>query len=281
MPAGGAAAAGSSGVAAVDASLPAALPSFFEMVAPHAWRMIDFISDLHLAPAMPRTFEAWQRYLLDTPADAVVVLGDLFELWVGDDMRSGEFERRCVELLAAASGRHAVAVMVGNRDFLLGSAMLRACGATGLPDPTLLVAWGRRLLLTHGDALCLADTPYMAFRREVRSPRWQESFLARPLPERLNIAREIRRASQSRRAFDGSPDADVDAAEAMRWMRSQGAAEMIHGHTHRPGSATLAPGFCRHVLSDWDLDSPPPALPRAEVLRLTREGLARLPPCSR
>jgi UDP-2,3-diacylglucosamine hydrolase len=281
MSAGGAAAAGSSGVAAVDASLPAALPSFFELVAPHAWRMIDFVSDLHLAPGMPRTFEAWERHLLDTPADAVVVLGDLFELWVGDDMRSAAFERRCVELLAAASSRHAVAIMVGNRDFLLGSSMLRDCGATGLPDPTLLVAWGRRLLLTHGDALCLADTPYMAFRREVRSPRWQESFLARPLAERLNIAREIRRASQSRRAFDGNPDADIDAAEAMRWMRSQGVAEMIHGHTHRPGSATLAPGFCRHVLSDWDLDSPLPAPPRAEVLRLTREGLARLPPCSR
>jgi UDP-2,3-diacylglucosamine hydrolase len=251
MSAGGAAAAGSSGVAAVDASLPAALPPFFELVAPQAWRMIDFVSDLHLAPAMPRTFEAWERHLLNTPADAVVVLGDLFELWVGDDMRSGAFEQRCVELLAAASSRHAVAIMVGNRDFLLGSAMLRDCGATGLPDPTLLVAWGRRWLLTHGDALCLADTPYMTFRREVRSPRWQESFLARPLPE------------------------------AMRWMQSQGAAEMIHGHTHRPGSATLAPGFCRHVLSDWDLDSPPPAPPRAEVLRLTREGLARLPPCSR
>ncbi len=280
MPAGGAAATGSSGVAPVDPSGTAALPSLFEIVAPPAWHTIDFVSDLHLAPGMPRTFEAWERHLLDTLADAVFVLGDLFELWVGDDARSGMFERRCVELFTEASSRRAVAIMVGNRDFLLGSAMLRACGAIGLPDPTLLVAWGQRRLLTHGDALCLADAPYMAFRREVRSPRWQEDFLARPLPERQRIAHEIRRASQSRRAFDGNPDADIDTAEAVRWMQAQGAAEMIHGHTHRPGSATLVPGFQRHVLSDWDLDGAPHA-PRAEVLRLTRAGLARLPPCSR
>jgi UDP-2,3-diacylglucosamine hydrolase len=155
--------------------------------------------------------------------------------------------------------------------------MLRDCGAIGLPDPTLLSAWGHRLLLTHGDALCLADAPYMAFRRQVRSESWQHDFLARPLAERLAIAAEIRRASATRRQFDGDAAADIDVAEALRWLRAQGAAEMVHGHTHRPGSTSLASGFMRHVLSDWDLDDDL-APQRAEVLRLTRSGFARVAP---
>jgi UDP-2,3-diacylglucosamine hydrolase len=256
-------------------SAVAALPPYFEFAAPRGWRVIDFISDLHLAEDMPRTFAAWERHLVGTPADAVFILGDLFEVWVGDDARTRAFGRRCLDVLAEAGSRRTVAIMVGNRDFLLGAAMLRECGAIGLPDPTLLCAWDHRLLLSHGDALCLADEPYMAFRREVRSAGWQEAFLARPLDERLRIAAEIRRASATRRQFDGDAAADIDPAEAVRWMHAQGARELVHGHTHRPGSSTLAPGFKRHVLSDWDLDRDPP---RAEVLRLTRAGLVRVPP---
>lgn len=257
----------------------AALPSFFEFTAPRTWRAIDFVSDLHLAEDMPLTFAAWERHLLGTPADAVFILGDLFELWVGDDARTLPFAHRCLEVLAEASSRRAVGIMVGNRDFLLGAAMRRDCGAIGLPDPTVLAAWGHRLLLTHGDALCLADEPYMAFRRQVRSESWQTDFLARPLAERLAIAAEIRQASATRRQFDGDAAADIDVAEAVRWLHTQGAAEMVHGHTHRPGSSTLAPGFKRHVLSDWDLDHDPTA-PRAEVLRLTRAGFARVAPAA-
>jgi UDP-2,3-diacylglucosamine hydrolase len=257
----------------------AALPGFFEFAAPREWRAIDFLSDLHLADDMPLTFAAWERHLVATPADAVFILGDLFELWVGDDARTLPFAHRCLDVLAEASGRRALAIMVGNRDFLLGAAMRRDCGAIGLPDPTLLAAWGQRLLLTHGDALCLADTPYMAFRRQVRSESWQHDFLARPLAERLRIAAEIRHASATRRQFDGDAAADIDVAEAVRWMHAQGAAAMVHGHTHRPGSSTLAPGFRRHVLSDWDLDHDPGA-PRAEVLRLTRAGFTRVAPAA-
>lgn len=251
-------------------------PGFFEFRAPPEWRTIDFISDLHLSEAMPRTFDAWRRHLLQTPAQAVFILGDLFEIWVGDDARDGAFARQCVEVLAEAASRRAIALMVGNRDFLLGAAMLRACGAIGLPDPTLLRFGERRLLLSHGDALCLADGEYQAFRQQVRAEAWQREFLARPLAERLAIARGLRAASASRRRFDGDPTLDVDAAEAVRWLHSQGAREMVHGHTHRPGRVELAPGFVRHVLSDWDLDDA--AAPRAEVLRLGGSGLARIPP---
>jgi len=253
-----------------------ALPAFHELAAPKAWRTIDFISDLHLSPALPRTLQAWAAYLRETPADAVFMLGDLFEVWVGDDARSLPFEHHCVDLIAEAASRRSVAFMAGNRDFLLGAAMLQDCGLMGLPDPTVLDAWGQRVLLTHGDALCLADTDYQAFRREVRSDAWQREFLAKPLAERLQIAAEIRRQSQSRQRFDGMRDADVDTGTAVAWMHAMGTAEMVHGHTHRPGSQLLAPGFKRHVLSDWDLDDA--ERPRAEVLRLSRDGFERLAP---
>lgn len=253
-----------------------ALPDFFACDAPPAWRALDFISDLHLSEALPRTFAAWRQHLLDTDADAVFILGDLFELWVGDDARTEGFAARCVAVLTEAARRRTVAFMVGNRDFLVGQAMRRQAGFVGLPDPTLLGAFGRRIVLTHGDALCLADHDYQAFRRQVRSPAWQAEFLARPLAERFETARGLRQASAQRRRFDGDAALDVDAAEALRWLHARGAAAMVHGHTHRPRSHELAPGVQRHVLSDWDLDDT--QAPRAEVLRLTAAGFARMLP---
>ena len=257
-----------------ESGSPGVLPAFFEMAAPASWRAIDFIADLHLCAALPRTYDAFAAHLLHTPADAVFILGDLFEAWVGDDMGEHGFERQCVALLAQAASQRQLAFMVGNRDFLAGTALLRDSGMTGLADPTVLDAWGQRILLSHGDALCLDDAPYQAFRREVRSPRWQAAFLARPLAERLKIASDIRQASKTRRQFDGAADAEIDLAQAVHWMQAIGAAEFVHGHTHRPGSQELAPGCKRHVLSDWDLDQGQ----RAQVLRLTRDGFTRLPP---
>ena len=178
--------------------------------------------------------------------------------------------------MAEAASHRELAFMVGNRDFLAGPRLWREAGLRALPDPTVLDAWGQRVLLTHGDALCLDDRPYQAFRAEVRSPAWRDGFLARPLGERLRIAGDIRQASQQRRAFDGDASADVDPAEAVKWMHAMGTPELVHGHTHRPGSQQLAPGFKRHVLSDWDLDHGS----RAEVLRLTRDGFERVAPAS-
>ena len=258
----------------VEGSAPAPLPVFSPLLAPSSWQAIDFISDLHLCAALPRTFDAFVSHLRHTPAPAVFILGDLFEVWVGDDMASLDFERRCVEQLAIAAAQRSLFFMVGNRDFLVGPALLRQAAMQGLADPTVLHAFGHPVLLSHGDALCLSDTPYQDFRREVRSPAWQAAFLARPLTERLHIATEIRQASQSRRQFDGAAGADIDFDEALRWMRGAGLQAMVHGHTHRPGSGALAPGFTRHVLSDWDLDT----AAHAEVLRLTRRGFERRSP---
>jgi UDP-2,3-diacylglucosamine hydrolase len=264
--------------ASAPSAVAPAMPAAFEFSAPADWRAIDFISDLHLCAAMPRTFAAWAAHLRQTPADAVFMLGDLFEIWVGDDSRERGFERECTAVMSEVAGRRRLAFMAGNRDFLVGEAMLGASGMLRLPDPTLLAAWGRRVLLSHGDSLCLDDKPYQTFRQEVRSERWQSDFLNQPLAERLRVAGEIRRASAARQRWDGDSRADVDAPEAVRWMRTTGAAELIHGHTHRPGSNALAPGFERHVLSDWDLDDP--GARRAEVLRLTRSGFERLPPAA-
>lgn len=267
---------GSAGRSTAPRGAALALPPYFRFIAPADWRAIDFISDLHLSDAMPRTFATWREHMLHTRADAVFILGDLFEAWVGDDARLRGFEQRCLDVLAEASLGRRLAFMPGNRDFLVGNAMRRDCGLMGLPDPTVLEAWGRRALLSHGDALCLADTEYQAFRREVRGERWQDGFLGRPLEERLEVAAAIRRESQARRRFDGAADADIDVATAVGWLHAMGAAELVHGHTHRPGSESLAPGFKRHVLSDWDLDH----ADRAEVLRLTRDGFERRPPAS-
>jgi UDP-2,3-diacylglucosamine hydrolase len=244
------------------------------IAAPQAWRAIDFISDIHLSADQPRTFDAWRAFMSCTDADAVFILGDLFEVWIGDDARGGAFEASCIAVLRAAAQRLHVTFMAGNRDFFVGRELLSACGVAALPDPVLLDAWGLRVVLTHGDALCLADVDYQRFRELVRSDAWRRDFLDKPLDERRSIARELRDASA--RAQRGRTDwADVDAPAAVALMRTAGAREMVHGHTHRPGSGELAPGFTRHVLSDWDLDSP---LPRSEVLRLTHSGFVRRSP---
>lgn len=244
--------------------------------APAGWRAIDFLSDLHLDAAHPRTFEGWRHELLDTPADAVFLLGDVFEAWVGDDARHQGFERACAAVLAEAARRRAVAFLPGNRDFLVGREMLDACGVTLLADPTLLTAWGSRWLLAHGDALCSADLAYQQFRAQVREPAWQRAFLARPLAERQALARHMRETSEATKAGQSAEAwADVDADAALMALRDAGATQLLHGHTHKPGRVELHAGHARHVLSDWDFDVQPS---RGDVLRLTPTGLQRLTP---
>ena len=240
------------------------------------WRAVDLISDLHLSPSAPRSFDAWVAYLRGTRADAVLMLGDVFEVWVGDDALDevDGFEARCIDVMAEAARRRWLGFMVGNRDFLFGE---RACAASGLhalPDPTLLLAFGRRALLTHGDALCLDDHDYQKFRSMVRDEAWQQRFRARPLVERRSLAQLMRGASRDRQAQQATAQwAEVDDAEALRWLRAVDAPTMIHGHTHRPAEHQLDATHRRWVLSDWDLEAAPP---RADVIRLSADGLQRL-----
>lgn len=238
------------------------------------WRIIDLLSDVHLSADMPRTFDVWARHLLETPADAVLMLGDLFEAWVGDDSRHEGFERECADVLRSASSRRTLAFMPGNRDFLVGPGLLAQCGVAALPDPTVLCAWGQRILLTHGDALCLADQAYQRFRAQVRDSAWQQRFLQQPLPQRQAQARAMRAASEAHQS-GMSPDlsTDIDEAAAVAWLQDAGATLMVHGHTHRPGAHALPGGAVRHVMGDWDFDGP---APRARMLRLSAEGLQTL-----
>jgi UDP-2,3-diacylglucosamine hydrolase len=261
----------------VDAGTPA--PTLSELRAPAAWQAVDFLSDLHLCDNTPRTFAALAAHLRCTEADAVFILGDLFEVWVGDDARHEGFEAECAAMLAEASAHRFLAFMAGNRDFLVGDAMLRHCGIVHLSDPTVLVAFGQRVLLTHGDALCLADVDYQAFRAQVRSPAWQADFLAKPLAERRTIARAVR--AESRRRHGQQQDAwfDVDQPAARRWMDEARAPWMIHGHTHMPARHAMAPGHVRFVLSDWDHDHPG-AAPRSDVLRWRPGAFVRMAPAS-
>jgi len=251
--------------------------------APTHWRMIDFISDLHLQAGLPATYQAWQRYMATTPADAVFILGDLFEVWVGDDVTNAlpgqrpPFEAQCQDVLASAAARLNLFFIHGNRDFLLGDNFAAACHMTLLADPSVLVFDAQRWLLSHGDALCLDDTAYQQFRSLVRSPAWRDEFLAKPLTERQAIARALRLQSETRKT-NGTHDADVDTATARQWLDAAQATTLIHGHTHRPADHVLRtqnPVQQRLVLSDWDAQASPP---RLQVLRLqTGQAPQRLP----
>lgn len=255
---------------------------FATWCAPAHWQAVDFISDLHLQAAQAGTVQAWMDYL-QAPAigrpDALVILGDLFEVWIGDDALNSpdSFASSCARALHAFSRSTPTFFLCGNRDFLLGDAALTACGMQGLGDPTALDFQGQRWLLSHGDALCLDDTDYQRFRAEVRSAEWQQAFLSRPLAEREAVAGDLRERSEARKqsmAHDPELWADVDAAAAREWLQRAGARTLIHGHTHRPAEHDLGLGLRRVVLSDWDADARPP---RLEVLRLTADGLQRLP----
>ena len=241
-----------------------------ELHAPSRWQCIDFISDLHLQASESATVLAWQRYLRGTVADAVFILGDLFEVWVGDDTlaQSGSFEAQCANTLSSTANRLDLYILHGNRDFLMGPALAAACNCTLLDDPTLLSFAGERWLLTHGDALCLSDTDYLRFRTLVRSAQWQQDFMSKPLAERTAIAHSLRAQSEARKRST-TVYADVDVSAANSLLQAQGARHMIHGHTHRPATHHLDTERERLVLSDWDLNAQPP---RADVLRLRLSG---------
>ncbi|MEO5881856.1 MAG: UDP-2,3-diacylglucosamine diphosphatase [Caldimonas sp.] len=253
--------------------LPEATPT---LALPEAWRAIDFISDLHLDPATPGAFDAWAAHLRYTHADAVFILGDLFEVWVGDDIGERGFEARCTAVLGDAARHRTVGFMAGNRDFLVGDALLESLGVMRLHDPTLLVAFGQPVLVSHGDALCLGDAAYQRYRRIVRRPAVQHALLTLPRRWRSAIGRRAREQSGAMKASGPVPFVDVDAEAARGWLRDSESQVLVHGHTHAPASHVLGSGLVRHVLSDWHLDGA--GSPRAEVLRWTDAGFARIAP---
>jgi UDP-2,3-diacylglucosamine hydrolase len=215
-----------------------------------------FISDLHLDPERPAITALFQSFLASRAAgaDALYILGDLFEAWVGDDDDSPMNRAVARGLQACAAGGTPVFVMHGNRDFLIGQQFAAQAGCTLLDDPACIDLYGTPTLLMHGDLLCTDDTDYMAFREQVRNAQWQAELLSKPLEERRQIAAGMRQ--RSRKQTGGKPEAimDVNQQAVLDAMSGHRVQRLIHGHTHRPAIHELTVAgqpAQRIVLGDW------------------------------
>ena len=237
------------------------------------WQQVDFISDVHLDVHDQDTFLAWSHYMAHTHADALFILGDLFEVWVGDDTQD-PFALECLSLIQRTSQRLPVYFICGNRDFLLGTNALQASGMQGLNDPTVLALGDQRILLSHGDSLCLDDHDYLAFRAQVRQPAWQAQFLAQPLAQRQATGQAMRAQSEARKRTH-TDYADVDTPAARAWLQATDCQVLLHGHTHRPAVHDLGEGLQRWVLSDWHASHTAPRLEVVSWLRQEADGLSR------
>ena len=216
-----------------------------------------FISDLHLAPDTPAANETLLRFLRETAraADALYVLGDLFESWIGDDSLKRPFEREIAAAFRAlADAGVPVYFMRGNRDFLVGRRFARASGMKILRDPTLVDLYGRPTLLMHGDTLCTDDVEYQKFRAKARNPVVQWLFLLKPFEKRAQIARDLRGRSEQAKQAKDMAIMDVSAATVEETLRAHAYPRLIHGHTHRPARHEHhVDGRTseRWVLADW------------------------------
>lgn len=220
-----------------------------------------FVSDLHLDASRPQVTALFLAFLRDeaSQAEALYILGDLFEAWVGDDMAGEPADSVRVGLKALVDAGVPVFLMRGNRDFLFGPRFAEQTGAQLLPDPAVVLLDGEPTLLMHGDLLCIDDHAYQSFRQQVRSVDWQEKFLAQPLPARLAFAEQARAASRKHQEGmkgDGTLEtiADVNPDAVRETLERYGITRLIHGHTHRPAIHSLDLGDGRGqriVLGDW------------------------------
>ncbi len=220
-----------------------------------------FISDLHLDAERPGITALFLDFLRDegSRADALYVLGDFFEAWVGDDDDSALVQEVAEALKDVARAGVPTFFMHGNRDFLLGRDYARRAGMRLLPDPSVISLYGRPVLLMHGDSLCTSDLAYQAFRAQTRDRAWQQAFLSQPLAARRAFAQQARAASQAHQSSlknKGGMDAltDVTPADVEVTFARYGVDTMIHGHTHRPATHVLDVEGTRRtriVLGDW------------------------------
>jgi UDP-2,3-diacylglucosamine hydrolase len=195
-----------------------------------------FVSDLHLDAARPRITRLFLDFL-ETPArnaEAVYLLGDLFETWIGDDDDNPLGSAVMDGLRACVVSGTPVHLMHGNRDFLLGDRFVARTGCRLLDDPACIDLYGSAVLLMHGDTLCTDDMEYQAFRTRVRNRRWQQGFLQQPIEARRTAARELRCVSRMRANKTPESISDVNHQSVVRVMTHHGVQCLIHGHTHRP-----------------------------------------------
>lgn len=215
-----------------------------------------FASDLHLDSEAPWAIDAFIRFLGGEArsAEALYLLGDLFEVWVGDDDDNPDNSRACDALKALSASGVRVYALHGNRDFLLGEPFERRTGVKLLPDPVKLDLYGTPTLLSHGDVFCTDDTSYQELRSIVRKPGWQRRFLSLSLAARRELASAARAGSKAHTGRTIPTIMDVNGDAVARAMRATGTTRLIHGHTHRPA---IHPGVIderpveRVVLAPW------------------------------
>jgi UDP-2,3-diacylglucosamine hydrolase len=216
-----------------------------------------FISDLHLSAKQPHITQVFLHFMRHTApqAEALYILGDLFEYWAGDDDLDDPFHQQIIQALSAmAETGTRVCIMHGNRDFLMAEELAAACRATLLRDPVLIDLYGAPTLLSHGDALCTDDVAYQTFRRQVRDTTWQQQFLAQPLAQRKAQIEELRMRSESEKQTKDGNIMDVNAHAVADLLRAHHYPRLIHGHTHHLAHHLhhVDGHTCeRWVLGDW------------------------------
>ena len=235
-------------------------------------------SDVHLGPATPATAEAFLGFLDAAAEEAAALLlpGDIFDAWIGDDVIkvAPPWLATALQALQRTAARIPLWLGRGNRDFLMGQDLANALGAHLLPEPALLETDYGRILLTHGDEYCTDDTAYQQFRTMVRNPQWQAEFLSKTIPERMAMAQQARGESQSANQMKAAEIMDVNAQAIEQAFREADIDILVHGHTHRPARHVLDIDGRRRerwVLPDWECDHANP--PRGGWLVIDRDGL--------
>lgn len=235
-----------------------------------------FISDLHLCASRPAITEQFVHFLDSTArrANALYILGDLFEYWAGDDDLADAHNQTVIQALSRLSAHGVSCYLIhGNRDFLLSNDFARAANLQILQDPSMLNLHGHRVLLSHGDALCTDDLAYQEFRRQVRDPAWQTQFLAQPLSSRKAQIEALRMRSEQEKSGKSELIMDVNQNAVSALLRAHDYPEIfIHGHTHRPASHDIEIDrhhIVRWVLGDW--------YEQGSCLRLDANGCKALP----
>jgi UDP-2,3-diacylglucosamine hydrolase len=215
-----------------------------------------FISDLHIDASRPAIVRQFLSFLEAEAAraEALYILGDLFESWIGDDAPDSAQEAAIAGLRALTAGGVPCFVMHGNRDFLLSTRFCRDSGAELLNDPVIVTLYGERILVMHGDALCTDDGAYQRLRATVRDPDWQRRFLRLSINARRALAGAAREGSQAHMAATEYSITDVNADSVASVLRGAGLTTLLHGHTHRPAIHAFEVGgrpCIRIVLGDW------------------------------
>jgi UDP-2,3-diacylglucosamine hydrolase len=216
-----------------------------------------FISDLHLSGERPEINTLFLKFLSDEArkADALYILGDLFEYWIGDEAMTDPDHAPIVTALKSLTDSGvALYIMVGNRDFLIGEDFAAATGSQLIDDPTVIDLYGQKVLLMHGDTLCTDDHDYQKLRLMLRNPDWRQEFLSKSVQERIDMAQHIREQSKDAIAGKQAQIMDVNQGAVEAAMQEHRVRILIHGHTHRPADHQLELNGIpvqRHVLADW------------------------------